>query len=709
MREARPEGENMGFAVAGLWFLCALPSGYLAVCLLRTYGQPSPRLDWVELAFVSALAGTLIIGWAGLVWAEIGLFNGLTVAGTLGLILAGIGVGIKLRQGVLAPLASAPPRTGWLLLGLFILALAAFSHPAEFILGGADAGVYVNVGANIARTGSLLIHEAGLAELPSALWPGLFRQLPPGSAVEYVRFPGFYLSDDVPGLITPQFFPLHPVWLAMGNRLLGLRASLYLTPLWAALGVAALALALKRAFDARVGLVAALLLALAPIQIYFARYPTAEPLTQWLVWGGGYSLTAFVMDGSPMWGMLAGLALGQVFLARIDAAPLLALPMGWLVLAWRRRSWRAAPWFLVPLGLTLLHAAAHARLLAWPYAWETYGSLERLATRIFWQGGWLLAILLPGLLAFFWAIRRRRLRLDNRAMRQAGAAAVAALGLFAYFIWPQIGQTLTAPYWYGGATIPVQNHLNLLRLGWYLSPPGIGLGIAGMMLMLLKGEGERMWAVVMAGLIFSILYLYNIMNNPFHLYAMRRYVPVVIPFFAAGAAYALVWLWDRRGVWRPAGAAAWVLGTGLAVWLAFNDRAVWNLVEYRGLIEQVESLAGELEPSAVLLFDDQAPVGVGSTLGTPLHYLYGFTAFDLQEDKMALPALAEAVAAWQAAGRVVYWIEGPRSSGLEPPFGRAPAQERLIRLSRLEQSYEHLPVRWEQDLIPLKLYRVNGK
>ena len=700
--------------VVGLWATLALLTGYPTFCLLQTLGRP-PSADGLDGLFTSLLLGSLVVGWTALLLAEAGWFSLPSLTIGLLLVLAGVGIVLRLRGGTLRPPAPPPLRTAGAFLLLLGLASLAFFHPAEFILGGADAGVYVNLGANIARTGSLLIHEEGIATLPPSLWPGLFRATSPQAVAPYTRFPGFYLTGGASGeqppgslpLVIPQFFPLHPVWLAIVNAAFGVRTSLYLTPLWAALGVVALALALRQALGTGIGLLAGFLLLITPLQVYFARYPTAEPLTQFLLWGGVYGLVAFVGDGHPLWGVLSGLALGQVFLTRIDALPLLLLPPI-LPYALRQRPRRTLGWFFVPFGLMLLHAALHTWRFSWPYAWDVYGSMGRLGLHLLRKVWWLLIPLVAGLAVLGWASRRfPATEHHRRLLRRSGAATLVALGLFAYLVWPRIGQVRMIPYWYGETSIPVQNHLNLVRLGWYLSPLGIGLAIAGAALMVLRAEMERAWPVLVPGLSFSLLYLYNILNNPFHIYAMRRYVPVVVPFFAAGAAYALAGLWGRRRRWRPMAPATGLLGLVLVGWLLYNGRAVWTLVEYRGLIDQVETLAARLEPGAVLLFEDDAPVGAGSTLGTPLQYLYGFTAFDLQEDRLDLSALTQAIGRWRATGRPVYWVRGPRLTTIQVPDHPVPTLGTWLLEHRLEQSYTHFPVRWEVRKVPLEFYRLD--
>jgi len=236
---------------------------------------------------------------------------------------------------------------------------------------------------------------------------------------------------------------------------------------------------------------------------------------------------------------------------------------------------------------------------------------------------------------------------------------------------------------------------------------GVWLGIAGMALILLRGKVARMWAPVLVGLAFSIAYLYNIMNNPLHIYGMRRYVPVVFPFFCAGMAYALVYVWEQRRRWRGAAAVAWLLGLALVAMLMHNGRAIWNLVEYRGMVGQVELLATELEPGSVLLFEDDAPVGAGSVVGTPLQYVFGFTAFDLQEEWIEREPLLDTIAGWQESGRRVYWVIGSQATSQISSLATVqPETATVIDVPCLEQSYEHFPTRWVECRIPLQFYKV---
>jgi len=698
----------MGVLVIGIWVVLTLWMGYPFASLLASLGRKPLSLSLSETLFVVTLLGTLIIGGVGLILLELGVFGLMRLAVVL--LVLWLTVFFLLRGGHRPFLSlKKPTLSDGLALGVALIGVVVFFWPADYLFGGADAGVYVNLGAIWARTGDFRLHEAGLAQLPQALLPGLFREAAPGQVVHYLRFPGFYLDQHQVDTILPQFYPLHPLWLAIFNGLLGLRASLYGTALWATLGCVSVFMTMSRLFDRKAAVISGLLLALTPLQMYFARYPTAEPLTQYLTWAGLFGFTAYLAEGGAFWGMIAGLALGQVFLTRIDALPLLLIPAGLLLNSIRHRAWGNSLWFLVPFSLMLLQAVLQGVLLSYPYIWEAYGGAWQRTTVFVQQHVWLLGILILG--GVLIAVGAWRFRPPGSwivtVIRWGVACGVLGAAVFAYFIWPRTGQMVEAAYWYGGGTIPVQNHLNLLRLGWYLSPLGIWLAIGGIVWIILRENGQRIWPLLGVGLSFSFLYVYNILNNPFHIYAMRRYVPVVLPFFVAGIAYGLTRLWDQRLRWRFAPWIAGGLGIVLLLGIGHADRSVWNLREFRGLTTQLEALAERLPPRAVLLFDDAPAVGAGATVGTPLQYVFGFTAFDLQEDRLDIAALRDAIAAWQAEGRAVYWVEGPspvaNAAGdlqLIPEFGV------WIQASYLEQTYFHFPTQIVQHITPLEFYRV---
>jgi hypothetical protein len=81
---------------------------------------------------------------------------------------------------------------------------------------------------------------------------------------------------------------------------------------------------------------------------------------------------------------------------------------------------------------------------------------------------------------------------------------------------------------------------NLVRLGWYLSPLGIALAIAGLALMVYRINSTS-WLFLVIAALASLVFLrltYGT-SDQHYIYIMRRYVPHVYPAFVIGIAYAI--------------------------------------------------------------------------------------------------------------------------------------------------------------------------
>jgi 4-amino-4-deoxy-L-arabinose transferase-like glycosyltransferase len=659
--------------------------------------QVNRPLGTIEAAFLSIVLSVSLTGILALVLAQVGFFSLPVLLIVLALAIFGMAGTIWYRGIPLAWQVAASPKMEWLAVAAITLGGAMlFLHPHQFVFGAADAGVYVNLGANLDRTGALLIQEPLLAEIPPGLLPGLLREQAPGSTTRYIRLPGFYLSDTVPGQVIPQFYPLHPVWLGIGYSLFGTNGALLAAPVWAVLSLVAVYLCGRALFDRQIGLLAAFILLIVPLQIYFARYPTAEPLTQFLTWVFLWAFVMFSSSRSPrsLWGLAAGLAFGQVFLTRIDALPMLIVPAIWaFVLLWRKRWDSSEWWFWLPLVALTGYAFFHGLAFSRPYTMDTYGWFLPFVRKLFWLVI-LLALLVVGTGLYLVTRQRRSVPgwlHGTGILRGSAATVLVGLGIYAYFFRPRLGSVVMAPYWYAGSQIPLTNHENLVRLGWYLSPLGIGLAIAGAVLFLFYERWSTLWPLWGVGGIFSVVYVSNILSNPFHIYAMRRYVPVVVPFFVLAAAFAIMQLW-RLACWRKIGRGASILLLVLLVgWLAYNDRLIWKQVDYQGATEQVENLADLFQDRAVVLFVDEPPVGLGAILGTPLQFLYGITAFDLQEDELDIELLEEQVERWLGDGRPVYIARNPDTSF--QLFERCLTLAGVTQIDTpiMEQTYDHVP------------------
>jgi hypothetical protein len=247
--------------------------------------------------------------------------------------------------------------------------------------------------------------------------------------------------------------------------------------------------------------------------------------------------------------------------------------------------------------------------------------------------------------------------------------------------------------------VPTLDRENFVRLGWYLSPLGLALGVLGIAGMLAFEANRRTAFLLAAGGFFSVVFLWRIGANPHQVYAMRRYVPQVLPFFIVGSVFAVRWLF----AWRPP-IGRWLallLTAGWIISIVLVARPFATQVDYRGLAAQIEDLDAALPRKAVVLFNDPAPVGVADFVGTPLRFLYGRPVFLLRQEQVDPSALSQAIAGWKRDGYEVVLLQ---TDAAQPwPLGDSslgPAQNHVLRFDYLENTYDArprqaLPVEWQ--------------
>lgn len=625
---------------------------------------PAFNADRLARLMAALALGAGINGWLVVISAEFGWYAPITLALLWLLPVSIMSVRLFVRH-IAKPAAPQRlhPSTALLLLWLPVAAWL-FLRPHEFVIGGGDAGVYVNLATNIHNTGNIVFHDQTVADLDPALHDALLYRLPQPTGADHTYMAGFFATDPAQGEITPQFYPLHPAWQAVAYSLGGLDATLLMTGLWAILSSVVVYLTARDQLDWRIALLALAGLTVNALQIWFARYPTTEPLTQFLVWTSIWALGNWLgdldddsaEDSRRVWALLAGMMLGQTMLARIDMLFILAVPVTiavWLSL--RRRSWSAAAfwWFALPLALFALHAGLHGVIQSRPYFNSIYGFMLRVAGR-----SWYLPVAALFIFAVaFVVLLRFRQRIDQLARWRRPfllgiIVLLVLLALYSWFIRPNL--FINTP------RFSVEQE-NLVRLGWYLSPVGIALSVAGAC-HLIWHINRRTFFTITLGLFFALLYLWSLRNNPRQIYAMRRLVPAVLPFAMIAAATIPGWFLAQRE--RLRGAVGIIIAVVWLGGLAWSARGFVTQRDFAGVTTQIDALNAQLDPHAVLIVDDAQPIGYGDFIGTPLRFLFNHDVFTLRNPaSVNRAAFASQLQSWHAAGRAIYWMETPDSSG----------------------------------------------
>ena len=178
----------------------------------------------------------------------------------------------------------------------------------------------------------------------------------------------------------------------------------------------------------------------------------------------------------------------------------------------------------------------------------------------------------------------------------------------------------------------------------------------------------------------ALLYLHQSSIFPDQIWAMRRYLPAVIPGFLIAGAAALDWAWARAGVLRIAAAGATVALLGVT---AYSTLPMARVPSHRPALAEVETVCQALPPDAAILLVDNA----GSARGG---YQMTFRAFcDVPAIGLERPTaevLEEVASEVDDNGHTLYvasydptavpWSDGPPDPWLETQAVKWP--ERLL-------------------------------
>jgi hypothetical protein len=559
---------------------------------------PAALLEALPLLVPALLAGFSLVAMALL---QLGLFRPVLV---LPLSLAGAGVAAR---GV--ALARPEPLDGprWLD-GAALLAVLAFAalnarYSAQNIDVFRDPAIY-------AITGQWLQHHGSL---PIPVHPEVFGQV---KGISF--FSQGFDAGTIAGFVHPQFGNLLPGLLAVGGWLGGDHLLLKVNPLIG--GAALLAFyGLARQYAGRFwALVAVVALGVSLPQLSFSRNAYSEPITM-LFLVGGLALLREAQRRGRAWSYgLAGLVLGSAVLARVDGFLfLLAVPMfaaAALALAAadrRRRVVGQVGAFLLGVAVPAAVAMANLSNLSPTYLRDLSGELGMTA-----KAAVAIAILGAVAVALAWSTRllHRIAAATARWLPAAGAVAVVALAAVAASrpLW-YVGRDPAAPrsmvdyvqFLQKANRLPLDGtrtyaEQSLAWFSWYWGPVTLTLAALGTALgvyQLLKRR-DPLLVAPLGMLLVAALYFLKPTIVPDQVWAMRRYMPVVIPGLLLAAA-ATLGLLARRA--RGASVVAVLLaGSMILVPMYVSARLVPVRDGVPQLVE-VHQLCDSLPPDAALV------------------------------------------------------------------------------------------------------------
>ncbi len=680
-----------------LGLLLLIPGGFTVLIALRR-GQLAEVRDWPEFIFLAFLGSFSLFALCALAIAQLGIFSVHLVGAILLLYSFLVLVLLKPAPVRLAAFFTGRPGSvrgklpALVLFLLLVLAGLFYFRPTEYIFGGWDPGVYVATGAHIARTGKIVVEDRS-PEFLSPRERGFFTRVHSGGYPE--KYPGFRRFGPEGTRLIPQFYHLYPVLLAAANFPAGLAGGFYLTPLLGLFSLISIYLLVRELWGKIEGLIAVAAIAVNQVQVWQARLPTAEMLSQFLLFAGLFLLARFLGRGERFPARLAGVLLGLFLLSHISALLILPALAVFFYCRWFLEFRKKDCNFLLPFSLLAVYSLLPNLLYGGEYALLSLEKLHLLRP----AGVIPVVIIIAGLTVLRLSgpgFRRRLVKsLPDPLLRWPVVGLLLGLAFYGYFLRP-LSSSLSA------------DRTNLVELGWFLTRPGLILALAGVSLLLLKNRRPMVWIFLLIALVFSLLFLWRQLISPYYMWAARRFAVVIIPGLLICAAYFLGRLSrsERLSVRCVAG-VLFLLLVGLEVG---QSRNIYNHQEYRSAVAFLDRLAGRVGDGDLVVVSAAV-----DKLPTPLHLAYGLPV---------LPIYGEGRGQWKTVGELTREMlshpAGPKIYLLaeeepEPFPGIDPRLEGelLYQVPLLERSGVEIPSRLDYQApdgqINVKVFRLTGK
>ena len=582
-------------------------------------------------------------------------------------------VRFRLRFGTLA---RRPGPTALIPVALILLGAWRFFPPSEYVIGGKDPGVYVNEGIQIAQRGTLVYKDPVVAAVPP-LARDLF--FPSHQRTDYygVRFMGFFVKNPDDGTVVGQFPHLFPVSIAIGYGVRGLSGAREAVAVWGVLGLLAVYFAARRLVGTAAAAAAAALLAFHIIQVWFARYPSAEMVMQALLFAALLASARAHADDDGFFAPVAGLLLGLLLFLRIDAVLGIAGVAAGLVLAvlnGGRIRWSFA-------AVLLAFSVGAIFYLAGPMRAYVYLPIVFLTN----LRGWQYALLGAAALTAAGAVgvaRRRPAVLQPIATIAPSALSVLVVvaAVYALYLRHPSGR-LAAHDAYAFRSFTVH----------YATLPGIIAALIGFVTTARRAfwRAPELFATVT---LFSFFLFYKIRIVPEHFWMARRFVSVILPGVLILACAAAAWGFRRTGARRIATTA---IGATFIVLLgneyARAARPVVNHVEYAGIIAQLEQLSARVADDDLLIVESRDAASDAHVMALPLAYIYARNVLVLASARPDRQAFGPFLDWARSRYRHVYFLGGGGTDLLSRQWTATSVASQRFQVPEYEVSAKGFP------------------
>ncbi|MFC1852172.1 hypothetical protein ACFL27_18410 [candidate division CSSED10-310 bacterium] len=569
----------------------------------------------VSIVFTSLIS--ILTLYLGFFWLDLIVFTYF-----LGMLLVVIHKPWLMKHLFSAPVPSFHKLMSFCALSFIIIFL--FFQPTEHYFGGRDPGIYVHTAIHISQANDIKKEDRFLTSIRND-YPGLFKD-------RFHRFAGIYLEEHDGALFTnPQYYHVYSIWLAMAHKLWGADWFLYITPLFGLLSLMMFFSFTHLVFDKVVSTLAVLFLSFNISQIWYARGPYSEILSQLVIWLSLFLIVLSYRHQNNLLAFLSGLSLGVSVLIRLDNILLLGPYMAFLTIIYILSKNKYSHFILCNLaGLSaaglvyLMYVFKYGReYTTWALIRTTPITNIKLGFFFAWTAGTILVLLVFVLLFRTCLYRALQFLIRHKSVLLNVLLMLLLLYFgYLYFIRPDPANPAMI-----NPTARSFEEEAFVRLGWYLSEIGIILSVLGLFYFIRKRINRENLIFVLFILVNFTIYLYNPRIYPDHFWAVRRYVPFIIPAFLIFISYILAIFY--RGSLKLK-ILSGLLTTYIFGYFLFIGWPFLYHTEYGGIKTTLDSLASRFGENDIIITNKlQFLVG---RVGTPLYFMYNKQILFLKRD-----------------------------------------------------------------------------
>lgn len=539
---------------------------------------------------------------------------------------------------------------------LFILLVALLfrAQPYLYVPGGQDQGVYVNMSVAYEQNGSTFVIddvrkkavESDLREFyDSANQIG--RRIVKEGAYEGAHLPGIYIKDLSKSEYVFQFYPLHPLWMAIAGKFAGKANRVYSLVFFSLLSIVAFYLLAREISGGNKisSIIISLLLALNPLHAFFSKFPVTEIVALAFSSLSFFYLVRYYNNASAgdirsFYLVLSSMLFGCMFFTRISG--FLYIPFFYfltlITILFERNETIKRQLILYFLSIFLFYASsvAYGMIYSYPYSHDIY---QQNFSRFF-HSSWQLKLTVTAiaailLLGVFWIFRKQMANLFQSnlfiAIRKhlntilcLLLTVILGMAFYKAYLFAFTDKFIGGPWEIGGHGWSSLNYSNIFVAIWYFSPVGFAI-FAYSVFRIFPRKKNIIWT---AFLVFLCLfwYFFTVIKSttPYQYYYARYLLSGLVPYTLLAISLVLGDLF-RKGRW-------WKITSLCLTAIIATYFLYFTLHQFKGksadgahlALKSIAEIVGEKD--LLLFYDIHSPF----FLQTPLSLYYGLNTCYLE-------------------------------------------------------------------------------